>query len=313
VSLNLFNDVAYIHGLLLPVIVIDTQWAGEYKRSSLALLTTFAGCPCNQAPAFLGSTKGVPALFHRKIITVMIVLPVLALAAWAQTSPQAQQGQPDQDFSQRKPSRHSGLPVVGEFERSRESDADEKHRKVREDRYENDATRAHAPISDPGTLVGTESTSATIIDSIVVSDGAPGISPALVIGTVLGGNSFISKNRTAVYSDYQVRVDEVLKRGAAKTLAVGDQLVASRPGGAIQFPSGHRGYFLIHGQGFPEIGSQYVLYLWKPVPNQPVWEIISGYQLKSGRVYALDEVNERSYDGMSESVFLDLVKKGAGQ
>jgi hypothetical protein len=250
---------------------------------------------------------------QRKTIITLLSLLVFALAAWAQTSPQTQQSQPDKDLGKRKPSRHSGLPVVGEFERSRESDADEKHRKVREDQYENDPTRAHAPISDPGTLVGTESTSATIIDSIVVSDGAPGISPVVVIGTVLSGNSFISKNRTAVYSDYQVRIDEVLKRGAAKTLAVGDQLVASRPGGAIQFPSGHRGYFLIFGQGLPEIGAQYVLYLWKPAPNQSVWEIISGYQLKSGRVYPLDEVNERSYDGMSESVFLDLVKKGGGR
>lgn len=203
----------------------------------------------------------------RRIIISLVVSVVFALGAWAQNPPQTQRGQPDKDLGKRKPSRHSGLPVVGEFQRQPESDADEARRKVREDQYENDATRAHAPISDPGTLAGTESTSATIIDSMVVSDGAPGISPAVVIGTVLGGNSFISKNRTAVYSDYQVRIDEVLKQGAAKTLAVGDQIVASRPGGAIQSPSGHRGYFLILGQGLPEIGSRYVLYLWKAVPT----------------------------------------------
>lgn len=251
---------------------------------------------------------------HRRTITLLSLL-VFSLGAWAQGSTvgqtqQSQQSQPDNDLGKRKPSRHSGLPVVGEFERQRESDANETRRKTREDQYENDATRRQHPISDPGTLVGTESTSATIIDSIVVSDGAPGISPAVVVGTVLSGKSFISKNHTAVYSDYQIRIDEILKPDAATTLAVGGTVVASRPGGAIQFPSGHRRYFLTLGQGLPEIGSQYVLYLWKPVPNQPVWEVISGYQLKDGRVYPLDEVNERSYDGMSEPVFLDLVKKG---
>jgi hypothetical protein len=50
------DAVRHIHGLLLPMIVIDTRGSVEYKRSSLALLATFAGCPCNQAPR---SAKGV--------------------------------------------------------------------------------------------------------------------------------------------------------------------------------------------------------------------------------------------------------------
>lgn len=287
---------------------------GKSTNGSSVPKKTFAELPPANRPASPRMFRQKGAIVpHRRTIITLLSLFVFALGAWAQNSPQTQRGQPDKDLGQRKPSRHSGLPVVGEFQRQPESDAEEKRRKIREDRYENDAARAHAPIRDPGTLVGTESTSSTIIDSIIVSDGGPGISPAVVIGTVLGGKSFISKNHTAVYSDYQIRIDEILKPDATATLAVGGAVVASRPGGAIQFPSGHRRYFLILGQGLPEIGSRYVLYLWKPVPNQPVWEIISGYQLKDGRVYPLDEVNERSYDGMSEPVFLDLVKKGAGR
>jgi hypothetical protein len=207
--------------------------------------------------------------------------------------------------------------VVGEFQRQPESDADKANRAKREQSYENIGTRLFTPYGDPGALAdgATESTISTIIDYISnQSTDPPGIpvsNTAVVIGTVLSGNSFISKNHTAVYSDYQVRIDEVLKPDATGTLAVGSEVVASRPGGAMHFPSGHRTNFLILGHGLPEIGSQYVLFLWKTVPNQPVWEIgfDSGYQLKNGRVYALDEVNERYYDSMSVPVFLDLVKK----
>jgi hypothetical protein len=205
--------------------------------------------------------------------------------------------------------------VVGEFQRQPESD--EKLRETREKQYENYSTRLFTPYDDPGALAdgGTESTISTIIDYIIPpSSDPPGIPAsvtAVVIGTVLSGNSFISKNHSAVYSDYQIRIDEILKPDAAASLVVGSEVVGSRAGGAIHFPSGHRTNFLILGHGLPEIGSEYVLFLWKAVPNQPVWEIASdsGYQLKNGRVYALDEVNERYYDSMSASVFLDLVKK----
>jgi hypothetical protein len=258
------------------------------------------------------------SMFHRKIIAVMIVLSVFALAAWAQGPPVGQSPQPGKDLGQRKPSRHSGFPVVGEFERQPESDADEANRAKREQSYENTGTRLFTPYGDPGALAdgGSESTVSTIVDYVMPpTTNPPGIPvsvvTAVVIGTVLGGNSFISKNHTAVYSDYQVRIDEILKQGPTATLAVGDEVVASRAGGAIHFPSGHRTNFLMHGHGLPEIGSQYVLFLWKTVPNQPVYEIgfDSGYQLKNGRVYALDEINERYYDSMSAPVFLDLVKK----
>src|SRR5260370_19904257 len=157
----------------------------------------------------------------------MIVLSVSALGVWAQNSPQTQRGQPDKDLGQRKPSRHSGLPVVGEFERQPESDADKANRAKREQSYENIGTRLFKPYGDPGALAdgGTESTISTIIDYIIPpSPDPPGIpvsGTAVVIGTVLSGSSFISKNHTAVYSDYQVRIDEVLKLDATGTLAVG--------------------------------------------------------------------------------------------
>ncbi len=228
---------------------------------------------------------------------------------------------PDKDLHQRKPSKNSGLPVVGEFQRQPESDADEERRQKREKLYENSSPRLPKPYDDPGALAdgAAESTHHTILDTVSIPiagvhqdpPGIPVTGTAVVIGTILSGNSFMSKNHTAVYSDYQVRVDEVLKQGPTATLAVGDQVVASRPGGAIHFPSGHRTNFLIIHHGLPEIGSQYILFLFKAVPNLPEYEIAfeSSYLVKNGRVFALDDAKEQFYEGMSEPVFLDIVKK----
>ena len=68
--------------------------------------------------------------------------------------------------------------------------------------------------------------------------------------------------------------------------------------------------FLTAGNGLPEVGSQYVLFLWRSIPTSPEYEIIfySGYQLKNGRVYSLDDVNSQ-YVGVDATVFLDEVRK----
>jgi hypothetical protein len=252
-------------------------------------------------------------------IVLVVLLSLTFLASAKAQSPGSEV--PDKDLHQRKPSKNSGLPVVGEFQRQPESDADEGRRQKREKLYENSAPRLLVPYGDPGALAdgSTESTHYTFLDTISVPlvgvhqdlPGIPVTGAAVIIGTILSGNSFMSKNRTAVYSDYHVRVDEVLKQGPTATLAVGDQVVASRPGGAIHFPSGHRTNFLLIHHGLPEIGSQYILYLFKTLPNLPEYEIgfESGYLVKNGRVFALDDVNEQFYEGMSEPVFLDTIKK----
>jgi hypothetical protein len=122
---------------------------------------------------------------------------------------------------------------------------------------------------------------------------------------VLSGKAFASKDRTCVYSDYQVRVARVLKQDAIASIAVGEQIVASRGGGTIHFPSGHIRDYLNNGEGFPAIGSQYLFFLGKPNFPQPEYEQITGclYQLRGGKVHPLDTAQLTLFDDMSEVVF----------
>jgi len=252
-----------------------------------------------------------------KIITVL-VLALFVVGASSQAPPR--QAKEDDRYTStgqlRKPSQHSGLPVVGELEGPQESPQDGARRQIREKRYSSYSTPRQ--VVDLGPLVDgqAESTNLRFIDYVVVGKpidpmGIPtSISTAVVVGTVLGGKVFVNKDHTFVYTDYQVRVDQILKQDPTANLTVGGLVIAAREGGAVRFPSGHVENFLISGRGLPAIGSQYVLFLVKPIPNFPEYDIIldAGYQVKNGRVYPLDDVNSR-YVGVDVAVFLDEVQK----
>jgi len=234
----------------------------------------------------------------------------------------AQTKQPDKDRYTagghlKKPSAYSGLPVLGEFQESQiEAAPDRERRQIREKRY-SDSNLPRQIDKDPGLLVNgqTETTALRFIDYNVVGSPDPrGIpvstSTAIVVGTVTRGKCFITKNHAYVYTDYTVTVDQILKQDPTSNLSVGGELVATREGGAIRYPSGHVTNVLTHGKGLPEIGSQYLLFLWKPIPNFPEYEIIfdSGYQVKNGRVYPLDDVNSQ-YVGVELPILLAEVQK----
>ncbi len=257
---------------------------------------------------------------HRRTV-VLAMLVVIVFASGA--SPQSPlQVKPDV----RKASTYSGPPIVGEFQAALPQNEPEGPRLVREERYRTSNIPIH--VEDPGQLVGgqKEHTAFIFIDYVITGKpidpkGMPvSNSNAVVVGTVVSGKCFVTGSHTYVYTDYSVKIDQVLKQDPTANLITGDVVVAARDGGAIHFPSGHVTNFLFAGHGLPEVGSQYVLFLWKPIPSFPEYEIIfdSGYQLKNGRVYPLDDVNSK-YVGVETTVFLDEVRKaiasqkGAGQ
>jgi len=140
----------------------------------------------------------------------------------------------------RKPSKHSGTPIVAEFVGAgTESPQDQIHRQIREEQYGDRLTK---PLVDPGLTVDgqTETTRLTVIDYVIPNDpDPPGMpvsrSAAVIIGTVLGGKCFINKAHTYVYTDYQVRIDQILMPDPTGNLRVGTLVAGKRYGGAIHF------------------------------------------------------------------------------
>jgi hypothetical protein len=133
----------------------------------------------------------------------------------------------------------------------------------------------------------------------------------MVNGTVLRGKAFVSSDRTYVYSDYQVRVDRVLKQDRFASLAVGEQIVVLRGGGTIHFLSGRIRNYINQGEGFPAIGSQYLFFLGKPNFPEHEYEQIIGslYQLDGGEVHPLDDEQVGAFDHMNQTVSLSTVEQ----
>lgn len=112
-------------------------------------------------------------------------------------------------------------------------------------------------------------------------------SDAVVIGTITNLKAFLSDDRTSVYSEMTVNVEEVLKQDPRYPLVKGLTLDAERSGGGVRFPSGkilRRGAL---GRNIPEIGARYVLFL---IYNEQGKDfcVLTGYQLTGDRVLPLD-------------------------
>jgi hypothetical protein len=244
---------------------------------------------------------------HRKAISTMLVAGVFALGTWAQNTSPTPAKPTDKSL---KPSRYSAELPKGEFQDNQiEMVPDQDRRQLRESRYKS----AYSEIKDPADSNPTGPAKETIY---VIKDYADKIDPlpasrsaAVVIGTVLSGKAYVSKDRTYVYSDFQVRLDEVLKQDPQMNLVVGGRIVASRGGGTIHFPSGRINDYVNHGEGVPAIGSQYLFFLARPNIAEPEYEVIIGgaYELRNGMVHPLDDFN-MDFDNASEPKLLSKVR-----
>jgi hypothetical protein len=112
-------------------------------------------------------------------------------------------------------------------------------------------------------------------------------SDAVVIGRVTDAQSYLSEDKSGVYTEFTIRVDDILKHDGS--LTPGTPLVAQRVGGRVRFASGIVQRYRIDHQGMPRAGRRYVLFL-KKTGDEEVYTILTGYELRGGRVHPVDGV-----------------------
>ena len=142
------------------------------------------------------------------------------------------------------------------------------------------------------------------------------LSQAVVIGQVADAQSHLSEDKSGVYTEFTVRVTDILKH--AGSLTPGEPLVAQRSGGRVRFRSGLVQRYGIDKQGMPRAGRRYVLFL-QESGEDGVFTILTGYELRGGRVHPLDGVATSvgggglsqfaAYEGADETSFLAAVRE----
>lgn len=144
-------------------------------------------------------------------------------------------------------------------------------------------------------------------------------SDVIVVGQVTSAQAFLSEDKTNVYSEFTILIDEILKNNSSIGLTAGNTLTAVRSGGAVRFPSGkviQRGF---GGKPFPLLNGRYVFFL-NYEKEQQDYPIITAYELRGGVVFPLDgfDIDGRllepyaqyqQYKGWNEADFLSKVRE----
>jgi len=208
------------------------------------------------------------------------------------------------------PSKRSGQPPRATFGALSEED---NALRIRREKRENKHRNFYRPISDPGRLVEGEQTTikVRIYEYSRDFEPFPAAQAALVIvGTVTRSQGFVSADRTYIYSDFHISVEEILKGDPSAKISIGSTVIASRPGATVDFPSGHTRQFVIEKQGLPKIGSKYLFFLRKAEPDLPEYEIIvsGAYEISEGRAHPLDDYQPK-LEGVPALVLMEQARK----
>src|SRR5207253_10509831 len=106
-------------------------------------------------------------------------------------------------------------------------------------------------------------------------------------GTITHSQAFISNDRSAVYSEFQVIVNKILKNNDALGITPDANIVAERVGGRIRFASGRAQLRGDSGRNLPHKSKQYALFLKWDEPGKD-FMIVTGYEIRGESVYPLD-------------------------
>lgn len=139
-------------------------------------------------------------------------------------------------------------------------------------------------------------------------------SDVVVTGEVTDAQAYFSADQTGIYSEFTIRVEEVLKRDSVSPVASGDVITAVRQGGRVRAPSGRIQLFRIAGQDMPRQGRRYVVFLQRKEAEHD-FDILTGYELRDGRVSPLDAAITKFdiYKGTDEASLLQAVRNAIAQ
>lgn len=150
-----------------------------------------------------------------------------------------------------------------------------------------------------------------------LSDLPTDVSDLIVEGKVTDSAAFLSNDKGDVYSEFTVKVTEVLKAAPGLTIKPGESIAAQRWGGRVKYPDGRIVRYGFVGQGSPMKGGKYLFFLSKS--GQGDFNILTGYEVQGNKVVALDgsRINTRGlgswpFDKHNGEDY-DIFRKGVAQ
>jgi hypothetical protein len=129
-------------------------------------------------------------------------------------------------------------------------------------------------------------------------------SNVVIIGQVEGAEAYLSDNKQNIFSEFTVRIKEILKSPIA--LSPGELITIDRNGGFVDYPNGQKVLYRFAGERAPRIGGQYVFFLKRAGEDL---HILTGYELTESGISPLDDLPQfRERKGQDAMGFLVSVR-----
>lgn len=131
----------------------------------------------------------------------------------------------------------------------------------------------------------------------------------VIVGKILKATAYLSNDKSGVYSEFTIGIDQILKNDVSKKVETGNSVIADRAGGAIRYPNGQKVFYENSTKELPQVGREYVFFLTSDKKN-PNYEILTLYELKDSSVIQLDYgYNFDDYRNISKQNFIETVRK----
>ena len=227
---------------------------------------------------------------------------VVSGAAVSSFRTQNRAGEKHPKKSEKMVEQESRLPVV-DYEAAEPSSPEEREkREAKAKKY----ARTELSVDLDVEAVTTSGHWVAEIPAIPVSQSA-----LIVTGTISKAEAELTPKRKKIYSEFTITVDEVLKHDGSAPLSSGDTVTADRAGGRVRYPSGKVGLYWVTGQGMPQVGMKYLLFLTHTDPKAG-YSILTGYELRDGRIRLLDNPGSghpiTASEGSDAPSFLERVR-----
>jgi hypothetical protein len=131
----------------------------------------------------------------------------------------------------------------------------------------------------------------------------------ILTGSVSGSRAFLSKNKTNVYSEFNVKVDGLVRTDNGIAITPEQIIAVNRMGGRVRFTSGHIQNYWLSGAGALEIGEKYIVFL-KRDDSMGGFLLLTAFKIENEKIFPIDDtLGVAAYKGVMYTEFLKEIEK----
>jgi hypothetical protein len=131
----------------------------------------------------------------------------------------------------------------------------------------------------------------------------------ILTGSVAGSRAFLSKNKTNVYSEFNVKVDSLVRTDNGIAITPEQIIAVNRMGGGVRFASGHIQNYWLSGAGALEMGEKYIVFL-KRDDSMGGFLLLTAFKIENEKIFPIDDtLGVAAYKGVMYTEFLKEIEK----